>query len=374
MRFASGPAGAVKLSDAATLKWQGGLFLFTQNYDQDAVNNFSPGVLSQFLPFAISQHSPQAALDDTGVGVYGQGTIAFRDRVDLMLGARVDRENRKAALNTFFAPAIARRRPSSTPRSRSRTCRRRRPSRTARGPDAMVYFSVTGGFKAGGFNPASPAGQEAYGEEHTWNYEGGLKSAWAGRRVTTNVSVFSIDWQDLQLNLPNPQVPGQFYISNVGKARSSGAEFELNARAKDGCSVFATFGVTRARFGAGTTSSGLDVSDKKIPNTPDYTAAFGADLSQPDLARDQALRPRRGRLLRRVQVRRGEHRGAGRVLAHQLPVRRARQRACSWKRGCGTPSTRSTSRSRSVRGLAPSGFVGESGRPRTFGLTAGVTF
>ena len=147
-------------------------------------------------------------------------------------------------------------------------------------PDAIVYVSATGGFKAGGFNPASPAGQDAYGEEHTWNYEGGLKSAWVGRRVTTNVSVFSIDWQDLQLNLPNPQVPGQFYISNVGKARSSGAEFELNARAKDGCSVFATFGVTRARFGAGTKSSGLDVSDKKIPNTPDYTAALGADLSQ----------------------------------------------------------------------------------------------
>ena len=62
-------------------------------------------------------------------------------------------------------------------------------------PGAMVYFSVTGGFKAGGFNPASPAGQEAYGEEHTWNYEGGLKSMWMGRRVTTNVSVFSISGQ-----------------------------------------------------------------------------------------------------------------------------------------------------------------------------------
>jgi len=159
LRFASGPAGAVKLSDAATLKWQGGLFLFTQNYDQDAVNNFSPFVLSQFIPFAVSQHSPQAALDDTGVGLYGQGTIAFRDRVDLMLGARVDRENRKAALNTFFAPAIAAPTVVNTEKSFSNVSPQAAISYHAN-PDAMVYFSVTGGFKAGGFNPASPAGSE----------------------------------------------------------------------------------------------------------------------------------------------------------------------------------------------------------------------
>ena len=51
-----------------------------------------------------------------------------------------------------------------------------------------------------------------------------MKTAFAGKRATANVSVFSIDWQDLQLNVPNPPVPGQFYISSVGNARSSGFE------------------------------------------------------------------------------------------------------------------------------------------------------
>ena len=32
-------------------------------------------------------------------------------------------------------------------------------------PERMVYVSVGRGFKAGGFNPASPPGSEAYGEE-----------------------------------------------------------------------------------------------------------------------------------------------------------------------------------------------------------------
>jgi iron complex outermembrane receptor protein len=372
VRFASGPAGAVKLSDAATLRWQGGLFLFRQNYDQDAVNNFSPGLISQQLLFPISQHSPQAALDDTGVGVYGQGTFAFRDRVDLMLGARVDRENRKAALNTFFAPAIAPPTVVNTEKSFSNVSPQAAISFRAR-PDAIVYFSATGGFKAGGFNPASPAGKEAYDEEHTWNFEGGLKSAWLNRRVITNLAVYSIDWQDLQLNLPSGF--GQFFIANVGKARSSGAEFELNARANDGCSVFATFGVTRARFGAGTTSNGLDVSDKKIPNTPDYTAALGANMSQ---RISPAIRLYgRGEVVFYGAFRYDDGNFAGQdayaITNIRFGARGSRLFVESWLRNAFDTKYIPVA-FQYDRGLAPSGFIGESGRPRTFGITAGVSF
>ena len=52
-RVASKPSAALKLSDAASLKWQAGVFLFTQNYEQDASNNFAPFVLSPFIPFAV---------------------------------------------------------------------------------------------------------------------------------------------------------------------------------------------------------------------------------------------------------------------------------------------------------------------------------
>jgi iron complex outermembrane receptor protein len=58
-----------------------------------------------------------------------------------------------------------------------------------------VYATVGRGFKAGGFNPASPAGSESYGEEHTWNVEGGVKTAWAGGRVTPTRPLL-IDWDD----------------------------------------------------------------------------------------------------------------------------------------------------------------------------------
>jgi hypothetical protein len=106
VRFASTPAASVSLGKAS-LKWQGVVCLFTQNYDQNAVNTFGPFVLSQFIGSAVDQHSPLAALDDTGVGLYGHGVVAFGDRMDLTVGARFDHENRKANLQTFFDPAIA---------------------------------------------------------------------------------------------------------------------------------------------------------------------------------------------------------------------------------------------------------------------------
>ena len=86
-----------------------------------------------------------------------------------------------------------------------------------------LYARSTGGFKAGGFNAASPAGQEVYGEEKTWNVEGGLKTAWMARRVTANLAVFSIDWNDLQLNLPNPQRAGAVLSSRTSAARAAAA-------------------------------------------------------------------------------------------------------------------------------------------------------
>ena len=373
VRFASAPAGAVKLSNGASLKWQTGVFLFTQNYNQDAVNNFSPFVLSTFIPIAVSQHSPQASLDDTGVGVYGLGTIAFRDRVDLTFGARFDRENRKAALNTFFVPPIAAPSTVNTEKAFSNVSPQVAVSYRVQ-PDAMAYVSVTGGFKAGGFNPASPAGKEAYGEEHTWNIEGGLKSAWAGRRVTANLAVFSIDWRDLQLNLPNTQVPGQFYISNVGRARSSGVELEVNGRATEGCSVFATFGVTHARFGAGTTSSGLDVSGKKIPNTPDYTASFGAEVSHPVSRQIHAYGRAEAVFYGPFKYDDGNFAGqdAYSLTNLRFGARGTRLFAEGWIRNAF--DTRYIPVAFAYGQLAPSGFIGESGRPRTFGLTAGVSF
>src|SRR5262249_29689861 len=147
-------------------------------------------------------------------------------------------------------------------------------------PDKTLYATVGRGYKAGGFNSASPPGSEAYGEEFTWNYEGGVKALWANSRLSTNATVFYIDWDDLELNIPNPAVPAQFYIANVGGAVSKGIEFELGARAAPGVDLFTSVGYTHARFSTGSVSSGVNVEGNKIPNTPDYTVSAGVQYSR----------------------------------------------------------------------------------------------
>ena len=372
-RAASTEASRLQVSEHATLKWQAGALLFTQNYDQDAMNTISPFVLSPLLPFRIVQHAP-AALDDFGIGVYGQATTTFDEVIDVVVGARFDRERKQGSLSSFMLPPIA---PAIAVDAEEVFANVSPQVSIAYRlqEDRMVYGAIGRGFKAGGFNAASPPGFQAYGEELTWNLEGGVKTAWLGGAVTANAAVFRIDWDDLQLNLPDPLVPAQFYIANVGAAVSSGAELEVNARVQDGVDLFGALGLTNATFKEGSVSGGMSVGGLDIPNTPDYTATVGAQVSR-------ALRADRTLYGRFEMTRYGAFR--------YDDLNRAGQEAYSLTNFRGGLRAGSVFAEAWVRNafdtryipvafpfepsLAPSGFLGEMGAPRTFGINAGVTF
>jgi iron complex outermembrane recepter protein len=373
VRVASAAAAPIRLGADAALRWQAGAFVFTQRYEQDAVNRFAPFVLSPFLTFPVSQTSPLAELDDVGVGLYGQGTVTLGERLDLTTGLRFDHERKEARLETFFDPAIAPRTLVEAERTFSNVSPRFSAAYRLM-PDSMAYVSLARGFKAGGFNPVSPLGRESYGEEYTWHLEGGLKGLWAGGRVSASAAVFSIDWDDLQLNLPVLESPGQFYIANVGGARSRGVEFEVQARPHAGVDVFGAFGSTRARFSAGSVSGGQSVAGNRIPNTPAYTATLGAQFSRP-------VRPGVSAYGRAETVFYGAFAYDEANLAEQDAYAIANFRAGArgrllfaeaWIRNAF--DTHYVPVAFAYGGLAPSGFIGESGRPRTFGVTVGVTF
>jgi iron complex outermembrane receptor protein len=371
VRLASSAAAPLALADRISLAWQAGAFLFTQGYDQLAVNSYAGSVLSEFVPFPVQQTSPDASLDDFGVSVYGHGTFTINERLDLTAGARVDREKREALLNTFFSPAIA----ADTVVDAEETFTNVSPQFAAAyrfRPNHTLYGSAARGFKAGGFNPASPAGSEAFGEEFAWHAEGGVKSAAMNGRVRLGAAVFWIDWQDLQLNLPNLQSPGQFYIANVGSASSRGFELEVNARAHPGLDLFGSFGYTKARFGGNTSSNGADVSDNVIPNTPDYTAAFGAHLSR---ALTSAARLYgHGEVVFYGAFKYDDANLAGQE-AYSLANFRAGVEgkflfAEGWIRNAFDTQYVPVA----FAFPSQSGFLGESGRPRTFGVTVGIRF
>jgi iron complex outermembrane receptor protein len=374
-RFASAPAAPVRVTDAIAMHWQAGVFAFTQAYDQDAVNSYAPFLLSPFVDFGLDQHIPEASLDDVGAGLFGQATFNVRTRLDVMVGARYDREWKDATLRTFFAPALPFLPATLVDASRdfgsvspqAAVAYRLQPNRT-------LYAAFSRGFKAGGFNPTSPAGSEAYGEERAWHTEVGWKSTWAAGRLTANAAVFHVDWDDIQLNLPDPVTLGQFYIANVGRATSRGAELEVAARPHPQVTVFGALGYTRARFKAGSLSGGVDVGGKRLPNTPRETATLGVEVARP-LGRQYAVSGR----IEAVYLGSFEYNNAntarqdGYTITNlRASVQRGRYAVDLWVRNVF--ETFYVPVAFEYQAFAPSGFIGEPGRPRTFGATLGVGF
>jgi iron complex outermembrane recepter protein len=372
VRIASPENAPMQLGDTRTLRWQAGVEYFSQAYEQDAVNTLGAFVLSQQIPFPVAMHSPEAAIDSTGIGVFARGTVTFSENLDLTAGLRFDHESSDAVLRTFFDPAIAPVNTVAAEQSFSDISPQFAVAYRFQ-PERMAYASVSRGYKAGGYNPASIPGREAYGEEHAWHVEGGVKTTLAGGRVSANAAVFLIDWDDLQLNVPNPFVPGQFYIFNVGAAKSRGLEFEINARPTSRLDVFANFGYTNATFADGTESGGVDVSGNTLPYTPDYTALFGAQLSQPVMTAVNAFARAEVIFSGVFQYDEANTRGQE---AYSIVNLRAGARQ---KYLFGEIFLRNAFETRYVPIAIPyqfaqSGFIGEMGKPRTFGISIGVTF
>jgi iron complex outermembrane receptor protein len=372
-RVASAPGAPARVSDRAVLSWQAGLFVFRQDYAQDAVNTFAPFVLSPALPVAVEQHSPLAALDDAGLGAYGQGTLSIGGAWDLSVGARLDTERKTASIDTYSEPLVAP--PTSVDAARAFTDASPQASLAWRvSPGRTIYGSAGRGFKAGGFNAASPPGSEAYGEEHAWNLEGGVKTTWMTGRFSVNAAAFRIIWDDMQLNVPNPLVPAQFYIANVGGARSSGLEIDVNARPAAGVDLFASGGLTRARFEDGSSAGGVDVAGNDLPNAPRYTVSLGAQLSQP--VGSGSLCFGRADLVVSGAYHYDEANREGQD-AYSLVHLRAGVKARGFVAEAWIKNafdTRYIPVAFAYGGLAPSGFVGENGHPRTFGVSVGFAF
>jgi iron complex outermembrane receptor protein len=325
-------------------------------------------------------------LDDYGIGAYLQAGLTAWEKLEFSAGLHGDYEYKDAALKTFFAnpdPFL----PPPTKLSPSRDFAEVTPQASVAWhftPADTLYATVGRGYKAGGFNPLSPANKESYGEEHSWNYETGLKTSWLDNRLALNLSAFYIDWQDLQLNLPTG-VPAQFYIANAGSAYSKGAELEIRARPFHGLDLFASAGYTDARFlsdaraghidSIGTTSE-ANVSGKHLIFTPDYTASAGAQYSWAICAHTTLYARGEVDIMGRYfyNAVNTAAQSAYSLADFRVGVRTGRWFAEAWIRNAFDSHYVPIAFEFPNGAFGGSGFVGESGAPQTYGVRAGFTF
>jgi len=255
----------------ATMHWLAGVSAFSSE-----LNHESETFISLVFPVPVDiTDRADYELDDYGFGVFGHLTFALSERLELGTGLRYSHENKDTdiSLNAeslgAFAPANVRQ------ESFSESFEDLLPRITLSYQTAdniRTYVAVAKGFRPGGYNRSeSPIGQLEFDEEESWTYEAGIKSTWLDNRLRLNAAVFYIDWDDMQLDVPNPLIPGRFFLDNIGEARSRGFECDIAARLDEHWEASAGVGVTDAIFTEYTDLGGVDVSGQNLPNVPAFT-------------------------------------------------------------------------------------------------------
>jgi len=159
---------------------------------------------------------------------------------------------------------------------------------------ATIYASASKGFRTGGSQGRLPDfcaadlaaigrnqdDTETYKSDTLWSYEVGAKGKLAGGRLSVSAAGFQIDWSNIQQQVILPTCTFSF-ISNAGKARIRGGEFELSGRpiADFPLSIQVGLGYTDGKL----LNPGLipQAADTRLVQTPRWTATISGNYERP---------------------------------------------------------------------------------------------
>ncbi|WP_291328771.1 TonB-dependent receptor [Desulfovibrio sp. UCD-KL4C] len=251
----------------SNLQWLVGSFLF--NEKDDLSFRYLAGADDPY-GMAGESYRQKGETDSKGFAFFGQGVYTL-GQVDITLGLRYDYESKSFDYDQEASKGMGMDNFSGSSSSSSGTFLPKAAVGWHINDNIMPYFSVSRGYRGGGFNLSQSAGK-AYDPEYTWNYEAGVKTTWLDKTLKLNLAAFYIDWTDIQVL--QPSFP-EFSINNGGNAVSEGFEIDAAWRPIESLELFANAGYTHAYFTKYSDASG-DYSNKNVTNVPEYTASTGA--------------------------------------------------------------------------------------------------
>lgn len=155
--------------------------------------------------------------------------------------------------------------------------------------DAMIYGRIATGYRPGG--GCSTCGNPLLGVPPTYdpdrltNYEVGVKGMFLDRRLQFELSLFYIDWTDIQLRVTNSQ--GFSYAGNGDTASSRGVELNAAYALPGGLKLSGFVTYTDAKLTADAPGVGGKDGDR-LPGSARWTGAIMADY-QHDIGNDRNL-------------------------------------------------------------------------------------
>ncbi|WP_404400439.1 TonB-dependent receptor [Idiomarina seosinensis] len=153
------------------------------------------------------------------------------------------------------------------------------------------YGTLARGYKAGGVNGEALGRAKdqqlnevedylleraTFQPEILWNLESGIKWSDAADRLSTRVTVFYNQRDDVQLkSWINQQQSFVGFLENAAEGTNYGVEFEGNWQIIDRLAGFASVGLLESEIEGFTTADGEDKSGREQAHAPQYTANVG---------------------------------------------------------------------------------------------------
>jgi outer membrane receptor protein involved in Fe transport len=174
---------------------------------------------------------------------FGNLTVRLSDRFDVQFGGRYSHNDQDMFHHEWFqfdpypAPPVE---GINRPQASGSAFTYQVSPRFKPSPNHMIYARVASGYRPGGTNAvcgplALPSDVPCqFKPDKTVNYELGAKGELATGMLSYDVSVFNIEWKDIQI----VQVLDVFtYNGNAGHARSRGIEASFSARPAEGLTL-----------------------------------------------------------------------------------------------------------------------------------------
>lgn len=265
------------------LTWLAGVYFYHQDSTNQSFIEIGPELAALFGDPSLSGvlAGSDANMTVTSSAAFGSVTWAITDRLDATIGGRYVRDEKEIDYSQSDPLFLL---GGSGSVSGSQSWNEFTPNFNVRyrfSPDIMTYFTVSEGFKSGGFNDAlGDANGIAFDPETLWNYELGLKMELFERRLVANIALFYMDWQNIQITQDNPVTPVfDPIILNGGAAHSQGIEIEIQAAPTERLQLGASLALLDAAYDEGSLPNGQALD--RIPQSPDYTAAVNAEYRVP---------------------------------------------------------------------------------------------
>ncbi|MPT48407.1 MAG: TonB-dependent receptor [Sphingobium sp.] len=253
---------------AGPLRWHAGFFF--QRLEKDRTDDLGP-LLFGAEPLRAETTSSQ-------IGLFAQASYDLTPQLEATIALRYDRDRRREDTVGTQSGLLA--------AQRQRDFEKWQPKASLSWrPDANLTLYVTGamGFKAGGFNPLpgpTDIWQADFAAETTRAAEAGVKANLAEGRIRLSLAGFITDYENFQ----NTVFLGNSVVLSVPQVDVHGLEAAAEADLGAGFRFDGGVAWTHSRTGRYITPNPtpepgepalVDLSGKRTPNAPDWTANAG---------------------------------------------------------------------------------------------------